>query len=258
MDNTIIKQEQLLQRRFQDLAHNAFQRECVLFTDFLNLHEQDLFLRTKNEMQRIKYFSNGGFKEAERKILCFCGNNDIEDENDITFPISCIHIKPLNPKFSDKLSHRDILGAVLNLGIDRSKVGDIIVNMNESYLFCSEAINSFIINELSRIKHTVVSASLIDNRDFVYEPNLRPISGTVSSVRLDSILSIAFKGSRSSLSGLIAGGKVFVNSKLVLSNSHVLKENDVVSVRGYGKFIFLGESNKTKKGRTSVRILLYE
>lgn len=257
MDN-IIKEEQMLQRRFYDLASMAEARECLLFTDFLNLHEQDLFLRTKNEFQMIKYFSDGGYNEAERKILCFCGNYMIDDPNDIEFPISCLHIKPINPKFSDKLSHRDILGAILNLGIDRSKIGDIIFDNNEAYLFCIGSIYSFIISELSRVKHTVVSASLIDNRDFVYKPNLKPVTGTVTSIRLDSILSIAFSGSRSSLSGLIAGGKVFVNSKNILSNSYLLKENDVVSVRGYGKFIYAGETNRTKKGRLSVKILLYE
>ncbi|TAH68647.1 MAG: RNA-binding protein [Anaerolineaceae bacterium] len=257
MDNIIIKQEQLLQRRFQDLANMAEAREGLLFTDFLNLHEQDLFLRMKNEIPRIKYFSYGGYEEAERKILCFCGNYMIENENDIEFPISCLHIKPINSKFSDKLSHPDILGAVLNLGIDRSKVGDIILDNNEGYLFCSTSIHSFISEQLSRVKHTVVSASIIDNWDFEYNPNLKPITGTVTSVRLDSILSIAFKGSRSSLSGLIAGGKVFVNSKNILSNSYTLKENDIVSVRGYGKFIYAGTSKQTKKGRFSVKILLY-
>lgn len=254
----IVKEDQLLQRRFQDLAYVAESRGISVFTDFLNLHEQDLLLQMKNELPRIKYFSNGGFSEAERKILCFCGDYNIEDESQVTFPIACIHIKPLNSKFSDKLSHRDILGAVLNLGIDRSKVGDIIIDNNESYLFSCNTICNFIVDELSRIKHTVVRASLIDNQDFVYKPNLKPIMGTVTSIRLDSLLSIAFKGSRSSLSGLIAGGKVFVNGKNILSNSYILKENDIVSVRGYGKFIYSGTVNQTKKGRLSVRILLYQ
>lgn len=258
MDNIVAKEEQMLLKRFKELANMAWTRECLLFTDFLNLYEQDLFLRIKNDLQEIKYFSYGGFDDAERKILCFCGDLGIDNINDIAFPISCLHIKPQNPKFSDELCHRDILGAVLNLGIDRSKVGDIILAGNESYLFCSSSIQDFISNELSRIKHTVVSVSPIDNQSFVYKPNLKPVNGTVLSIRLDSILSIAFKGSRSSLSGLIAGGKVFVNSKNILSNSYVLKENDIVSVRGYGKFIYGGETNRTKKGRISVRILLYE
>lgn len=257
MDN-IAKDEQILLKRFHDLANMAELRGCLLFTDFLNLYEQDLFLRTRKEYQGIKYFSYGGFDEAERKILCFCGDLTVDSLEVISFPISCLHIKPQNQKFSDKLSHRDILGAVLNLGIDRSKIGDIILVNNEAYLFCSSSIDTFISGELTRVKHTAVDTLVIDKHSFEYKPNLKPITGTVTSVRLDSILALAFNGSRSSLSGLIARGKVFVNSKNILLNSYMLKENDVVSVRGYGKFIYAGEANRTKKGRLSVKILLYE
>ncbi|NLP15845.1 MAG: RNA-binding protein [Clostridiales bacterium] len=257
MDN-MVKEDQLLKRRFLDLANMAERREALLFTDFLNLHEQNLFLRMINELPRIKYFSYGGFEEAERKILCFCGNDTINEVSEIVFPIAYLHITPINSRFSDKLTHRDILGAILNLGIDRGKIGDIIIDNNESYLICSTSISDFIINELSRIKHTTVSASIIDKQDFEYKPNLKTITGTVTSIRLDSILSIAFRGSRSSLSKLIAGGKVFVNSKCILSNSHILKENDIVSVRGYGKFIYSGITNQTKKGRYLVKIFLYQ
>lgn len=252
------REEQLLQRRFQDLALMADKREIALFTDFLNLHEQDLLDRMKKELPDIKYFTYGGYLDAERKIICLCGNRYIEDVREIEFPISCLRITPINQKFSDKLNHRDYLGAVLNLGINRSKIGDIIVNEHESYLFCSLSISSFIMDNLLRIKHTVVSTSLMEYKDFIYNPNLKKITGTVSSVRLDSILAVAFKGSRSKLSGLITGGKVFVNSKSILSNSYLLKENDIVSVRGFGKFIFKGVTNQTKKGRYSVEIQLYQ
>jgi RNA-binding protein YlmH len=103
----------------------------------------------------------------------------------------------------------------------------------------------------------MVSTAIIDRRDFDYKPKFQEIVGTVSSVRLDSILSVAFHTSRSSLTGLIEGGKVFVGGKVILSNSYTLKENDVVSVRGLGKFIYVGTSYQTKKGRYSVKILLY-
>ena len=255
---SLLKEEQLLQRRFKDLAYMADSRDIVLYTEFLNLHEQDLLLRMKNELPRIKYFSSGGFDGAERKILCFCGNQMIEDEAELDFPISCIHIFPINQRFSDKLSHRDVLGAVLNLGIDRSKIGDIILAKNEAYLFCNANIKSFISDELTRIKHTVVRTLPIDKQDFEYKPNLKELTGTVSSVRLDSILSIAFKGSRSKLSSLIAAGKVYVNSRSVLSNSYLIKDNDIISVRGYGKFIYVGIINQTKKGGFSVKILVYQ
>jgi RNA-binding protein YlmH len=251
------KDEQLLRRRLLDLANTAYARGICVFSDFLNLNEQNIFISLKNELPRMKYFAYGGFDDAERKILCFCGNESIEVQEEVKFPIVCIRVEPLNQKFSDALNHRDFLGAVLNLGLDRSKIGDILINENEGYIFAHTGISSFIVDQLIKVKHTMVSTSIIDRSDFDYKPKFQEITGTVSSVRLDSILSVAFHTSRSSLTGLIEGGKVFVGGKVILSNSYTLKENDVVSVRGLGKFIYTGTSYQTKKGRYSVKLLLY-
>ena len=98
---------------------------------------------------------------------------------------------------------------------------------------------------------------LIEEEIKEFKPNLEEIHGTVSSIRLDSILSVAFHTSRSSLTGLIAGGKVYVNSRLTESNSYTLKEGDVVSVRGMGKFIFKEAGDQTKKNRYKVTLLKY-
>lgn len=251
------KEELILRKRLQDLAKTADNRGICLFSDFLNLYEQNIFLSLKQELPRIKYFTYGGFTDAERKILCFCGDASVENAEELAFPITCIKAVPVNRKFSDTLNHRDFLGAVLNLGLDRSKVGDILINDNEGYLFVHSQISSFICDHLTKVKHTIISCEEIGYEDFDYRPALKEITGTVSSLRLDSILSVAFQKSRSSLSGLIEGGKVYVGGKLILQNSYVLKDNDVVSVRGLGKFIFAGTSYQTKKGRYSVKILLY-
>lgn len=250
------KDEQLFCRHLIDLANQAYHRGILSYSDFLNLNEQNLFLTLKNELPMIKYFTYGGFKDAERRILCFCGN-DTSTEEEITYPIACIKVVPLNHKFSDALNHRDFLGAVLNLGLDRGKIGDIIIDDNEGYLFTHNSISEFITDQLVKVKHTMVKASVIDQKDFDYQPKYKEITGTVSSLRLDSILSVAIHSSRSSLTGLIEGGKVSVGGKIILSNSYTLKENDVVSVRGYGKFRFGGTSYQTKKGRNSVKIFLY-
>lgn len=251
------KEEQILRRRLLDLANTAYQRGIHLFSDFLNLNEQTIFMSMKSELPRMKYFSYGGFIDAERKILCFCGNEDLAEEDMIDYPIDCIKITPINQKFSDTLSHRDFLGALVHLGIDRSKLGDILIIENEGYVLCSKSIAPFIVDNLFKIKHTMISCELISIDSFEYTPKVKEITGTISSIRLDSILSVAFNRSRSSLTGLIEGGKVFVNSKEVTSNSYLLKDNDVVSVRGMGKFKFLGTSYQTKKGRLSVKIHLY-
>lgn len=251
------KEEQILRRRFIDLATAAHNRGIPLYSDYLNLNEQNIFISMRQELPKIKYFSYGGYEDAERKMLCFCGNDHITEPEQLKFPMDCILIEPLNQKFSDSLNHRDFLGAVLNLGIDRTKVGDILILQNEGYLFCSNIVSGFILDQLNKVKHTIVRSSIIDQREFNYQPSYKEIVGTVSSTRLDSILSVAFHTSRSSLTGLIAGGKVFVNSKEILSNSYVLKENDVVSVRGLGKFKYIGTKYQTKKGRYSITILLY-
>ncbi len=103
---------------------------------------------------------------------------------------------------------------------------------------------SFLVKEISR-------------EDFQYEPKYEEIRGTVASVRLDSLLSLAFSASRTKLSGLIEGAKVFVNGKLITTNSYQLKENDVISVRGYGKFRYNGTGAKTKKNRIYVSVYKY-
>lgn len=251
------KEEQLLRRRLYDLANNAYYKGICVFSDFLNLNEQNILEYAKHELPGIPYFSYGGFQEAERNMICFSGDDNIKKVEDIDFPIAVVSIKPQNRKFSDTLTHRDYLGAVLNLGIDRSIVGDIIINDLEAFIFCTRSISGFIADNLIKIKHTNISTSIIDNQEFHYDPKFKEIGGTVSSIRLDSILSVAFNRSRSSLTGLIEGGKVFVNGKEVTSNSYELKDNDVVSLRGYGKFVYVGTPYKTKKGRYSVKVKLY-
>lgn len=251
------KDEILLKRRLSDLANTAYERGICLFSDYLNLNEQSVFLSIKHELPMIKYFAYGGFNDAERKILCFCGNNSTDDITDIEYPISCLKITPISSKFSDSLTHRDYLGAILNLGINRRKIGDILSGNNEGYIFCTASISSFIIDQLTKVKHTMIKVSLADKQEFNYEPALKELHKTVSSERLDSILAAAFNESRNSITNLIAAGKVFVNSKLVLSNSYILKENDIVSARGIGKFKYAGTTGTTKKGRYSVLIKLY-
>jgi len=253
----IDKEEQILRKRLLDLANASYTRGICLYSDFLNLNEQNIFFSMKNELPMTKYFAYGGYSDAERKILCFYGKDIMVDEDNVVYPISCIKVVPLNQKFSDELNHRDFLGAVLNLGLDRTKIGDIIILENEGYVLAHNSISPFIMDNLTKVKHTMVNCYQVEYKDFQYQPKMKEITGTVSSMRLDAVLAVAFNSSRSSLSGLIEGGKVSVGGKVILSNSYNLKENDVVSVRGHGKFKFTGTSYQTKKGRYSVKVLLY-
>lgn len=111
--------------------------------------------------------------------------------------------------------------------------------------------------ELCRVRHTNVVPKLLDALEDVPVLKTEKVSGTVSSVRLDSVIALAFSTSRSSIISLIEGGKVFVNGKNILSNGYNLKEGDIVSVRGRGKFRFEEVGGITKKNRYHISLARY-
>ena len=115
----------------------------------------------------------------------------------------------------------------------------------------------FLAEELTRIRHTSVQARRLLEEEPLPTPRREEVSGTVASPRLDSVVALAFGSSRNSILGLIEGGKVFVNGKSIVSNAYSIKEGDIVSVRGKGKFQFGSVTNKTKKNRFHIVLYRY-
>ena len=113
-------------------------------------------------------------------------------------------------KFSEELTHRDYLGALMNLGISRTKTGDIIVQDKQAYLIVSESIADYICENLTRIRHTSVMCRQIDWQEFDYKPQVKEVMGSIASVRLDAVIGLAFSQSRSKLTGYISEEKVQV------------------------------------------------
>ena len=109
-----------------------------------------------------------------------------------------------------------------------------------------------------QIKHTQVSVQTKQYESINITPDFKEITGTVSNIRLDSIIAIAFQSSRNSIIKYIHEGKVFINGKLTTSNGAVVKEGDIISVRGKGRFIFENLIKETKKGRKLIKINLYQ
>lgn len=247
------KDEQILINRLKDIANTSYQRGIPMYSDFLNMNEQTILKRELSKMPPVSIEALGGYNLAERRIMAV---RPIDYAYELSLPIVSLFIKPLNDKFSDELSHRDFLGAILNLGIDRSKIGDIIVLNNGAYVFLIDKMAPYVMDNLTRIKHTPV---LLEYKEFNEEVSLKytEISGSVSSVRLDSILALIYNSSRASIISNIEEGRVFVNARIITTNSYNLKENDVISVRGLGKFKYIGTSGVTKKGRYIVTIQKY-
>lgn len=248
------KEELMLQKRLIELSRTAYQKGIVTYSDFLNLNELNILHTTPKQDFYARYETFGGYDYSERQMVAFLPDALCYD---YLYPISTLKIAPLQKKFSEKLSHRDYLGSILNLGIERSKLGDILVEEDYAIIFVHKSLEQFMIDEVTRIRHTSVMVTVEDNSSFSYTLDFKEIKGSVSSLRLDSLLSLAFSSSRSKLVAYIENGKVFVNGKLITSNGYQIKENDIVSVRGLGRFKYIETMSQTKKGRYYVTLHLY-
>lgn len=249
------KEELLIQKRIIELSKAAYFQNRITYTDFLNLNEQHIFYRSLKEISAVTYKIYGGYELAERQMVAF-----IPDalSFQVSYPIQVVKVSPSHKKFADTLTHRDFLGAILNLGIEREKTGDILIKDNEGYVFCQNHLADFLIQELRKVKHTNVTASLWEGENLHIEPDFVELNGTIASNRIDCILTMACKLSRTASTDLITSGNVFINGRQVISNNLPLKEEDIISVRGKGKYIFKEIAHTTKKGRIFVRLFRYQ
>lgn len=233
------------ENRFYDFYDRAMSRWENTFSPFLNLDEQSILQGT-----HLNCITFGGYNNSERVVAGF---GEYVEKSD--FPIVCLKISPLAQKFADTLSHRDFLGALMNLGIKREFLGDIIIDDNCAYLFCLEQISEYITDNLNRVKHTSVKVETANGLpDRVNE--LPEVSEyLVASLRLDVLVSAVYSLSRNKSLELFEAQKVFVNSRQIDNSSYMLKENDVVSVRGFGRFIYKSLARTTKKGKSVVEII---
>ena len=249
------QEDELLKKRFAELAKRSYQNNMYTFTGFLNASEQALFFEMEKEVSYAGYALWGGTENSERRMLRFGDPEHLGYEED--FPIACIAVKPLMHKFADNLSHRDFLGSLMNLGIERSILGDIYVKDKSAYILCEQTMASYIADNLSRVKHTSMLCMVTEEMPPEILPELKELELIVSSDRADAVIAKAYQMSRSQSVELFREKKIFVNGRLYENNSGVLKAEDIVSVRGFGKFIYKGLVQETKKGRLKVRILVY-
>ena len=223
------KEDNYVKNRLLDLADITYSKNIYAYSDFLNLNEINIFNTITNQLPPVNYYLTGGNVYAERKIVVF---KPIEVYYEEDVPITLLKIEPLNKKYADTLNHRDYLGAILNLGIDRSKIGDIFIGENVAYIYVITGISDYIINNFTKVKHTLISCKIAYDEIENVRPNLKEIKGTIGNIRLDSIISLAFNKSRSSIVSYIEEKKVFVNGKIITSNGYSIKENDIIAVPG--------------------------
>lgn len=248
-------EEELFRKRLSELANKAYSNSQYLFTGYLSMFELDVYYRMERELSYVPVTIFGGTNDCERVMLRF-GDEELCGYEE-PFPIACIEIIPLVEKFAQELSHRDYLGALMNLGIERSTLGDIVIDGKRAYLFCNEKLADYIIENVDKIRHNSVKCKLAQKVPETTITRTERKSIQVSAARADSIISKVYNISRSESVDLFRAKKVFVNGRLNENNSGQLKEADKVSVRGFGKFVYCGVLRETKKGKLSVEVDLY-
>lgn len=242
MDN-----ESLLKNKIMDAANRSFRQNIYTYTNFLDINEQSVFAQMKNALNFAAFKTYGGNDACERQMVQFGSYETLGYEEE--FPIALIKISPLIEKYAESLSHRDYLGALMNLGIKREMLGDINIKGKDAYVYCVSHIADFIIDNLSTVKHTHIQCTKTDINDIECSPELEDIEVLSASERIDAAVASLTKLSRSQAVELFRARKIFINSRQMENNSYQLKANDILVIRGTGKFIYQGCGRETKKGR---------
>lgn len=245
---------ELLKKRFIELARRS-DGGYFTFTDFLGLSEQSAFAEVRGQLRGVKYVEFGGCEGAERVMIRFGDEEELGFS--VPFPIACVKIMPRSEKFAEKLGHRDFLGALMNLGIERDRLGDIVLRDGGALLFAAEELAPFIKDSLTSVRNTDVVCSITAElpEGPLYRTEARRIQ--LSSERLDAVIAKTFCLSRDDAQALFKRGLVFVGGRLCESVSHAPHSGDVISVRGFGRIIYRGVDGLTRKGKLNVTVEIY-
>lgn len=216
--------------------------EKVLYSNSTNFVEIKYLNRVKKELKNVKYNIYEPFVGATKIILY----NKMPN------------IKIYEIISSNDLRHQDILGTLYSLNISDEMFGDVVIWNNRYFIIILSSIDNYIKSNLTSIKNSKVD--LIERDPYYlkdYKQEYEECIIIVPSIRVDVIVSKIINSSRSNALEKIKNGDIYLNYELLTKPTYMLKENDIFSIRKYGKYKFLGEINRTKKGSLVVKYLKY-
>ena len=244
---------EVMLRHLLDLCRRSKKTGTWQYSAFLSPAEQDDLLRCP-EAAAHSFFLTGGYEGAERKILA-AGSE--EEAGPAEPPITVIAVRPKSGKFAEELTHRDYLGAILGLGIERGLIGDILIRDKSAWFFCLTSAAGMLTDSLTQVRRTTVTAAITRTDIPELQPRYDPVRMNVASERLDAVVSAFARLSRGQTEKLFSAEKVFVNGRLITDRSARLKKGDILSVRGFGKAVYDGIEHETRKDRIWISLRKY-
>lgn len=250
-------EERLLLARVLDKLELARDRGVPSHTGFLSPHERAVvegLIRAEGWPRHLFF---GGFADAERTVCAFLP--DWLEEEDWLAGQEYDPIRAIRCTWTGgSLTHRDFLGSILGLGLDREKVGDLLVGDGVCDVLVLEDVADFLLLHLEQAGRVHLKVSSI-SLEMVSPPpvQVRTIRDTVSSLRLDAVASSGFSISRGKAADLISSGKVQLNHQECLKPDRPVNEGDTLSCRGFGKCVVKEVGGPSKKGRIMIVLERY-
>ncbi|MCR5416455.1 MAG: hypothetical protein K6E79_06645 [Pseudobutyrivibrio sp.] len=247
----------LLYKRLIELSNRAYQNNIYTFSDFLSLSQQDVLYQAARDkgFAPISYDLFGGYENCERKMVRFGSEKDFGYEVD--YPIVCIKVEPLAKKFAKEYTHRDYLGSLMSLGIDRKKFGDIFVDGMDAYIYADESTADYLMENFVSVGRNSIKCSISELPESYIREALKEITIQVASPRVDAVIAKVYNLSRKDTIPYFMEKKVSVNGHIVENNDKTLSEGDTVSVRGFGKFNYVRQGGVSKKGKLHMDIEVF-
>lgn len=243
------------EKRFQELFKRYEAQGVYLFTNFLDLAALSVLQRAVPRLPRVPWTLFGGAEGCERKMLRLGSEEECGYEQ--PFPIACLRIAPASVRFAEKLTHRDFLGALMNLGFERELLGDIVVREEAAYLFCVERIAPYIAQSLTQVRRTTVRCAQMERLPEGELFRLERQVVQLASVRADALVAHLFRLSRSDAQALFAQGRVFVDGRECRDTGYTPKPGEILSVRGFGRARYIGVDSLSKKGKSNTAVEVF-
>ena len=251
-------EDKLLISKMLDKIELSRSKNRIEYTDFLDGYQKHLLEKILKQEKVENYIITGGAENTERNIIVFYPEKlkvVFEPKNSRALPIKCIRII-LPKEMHSKYSHRDYLGGLIKLCIKREKLGDIFVFDDGADILFLDEISKFRLTNISTLtrfnKSVIEEINLVDIRE--KDVNKQEIKVIVSSMRLDCVISEILKTSRGKAEELIDEGRVFVNFENVYKLTKQIKENDLITVRGSGRFEIAQIEGETRNGRVKLSV----
>ena len=245
-------EDKLFARQCADKVKAAEDKYRTSFTFFLSEGKAEIARRVMAAFSFERFMLWGGSESAERVMLGVFAPYD--DPGTDSFPIKALTISYSG---RENLTHRDVLGSLMGLCIARETVGDIYAGEKQAIVFLTATAADEVMRGLTKVGRESVSVTEGFDPSAVPERGYKEISGTVSSLRADCVLSLAARISRARAEELISSGLMTVKGQAVTKTSHHIEEGDTFSARGYGKFVLEKVGGNTKKDRIYIDVKKY-